>query len=477
MKVLSPLLLTCLICFVLLVSNIITIPLQIDGILAYAQNNNKTVAREAEIPGALFAHNPGNPVINDSQLKVQTVFKGLQLPTTMAFLGPNDILVLEKAKGTVDRIVNGTLLVKPLLKVNVVSEVERGMLGIAVSDNKNDNDHTYVFLYFTEKMSNSGNSGNSGNISKTVNNAETNGQSLAANRLYRYEFVNGLLLNPKLLLDLPATPGPRHNAGAIIIGPDNNLYVPIGDVDGHNSQAQNVGDGGPPDGTGGILRITQDGMPVGDGIIGQSSPANKYFAYGIRNSFGLDFDPVTGKLWDTENGPSYGDEVNLVEPGFNSGWLQVQGKAPPDFDHSKLVNFDGKGKYRDPEFTWFNTVGPTKILFLNSIKLGKQYQNDIFVSNIHNGSIYHFKLNDDRTHLALKGPLADKVADTEIETKGITFGSNFGGISDMAVGPDGYLYVVSLGRGIIYRIVPVSTITAPTTFQSTVTTATTTTHQ
>jgi glucose/arabinose dehydrogenase len=474
MKVVSPLLLTPgLISFILLVSNIITIPLQIDGILVYAQNSNKTVAREAEIPGALFAHNPGNPLVNDSKLKVQTVFKGLQLPTTMAFLGPNDILVLEKAKGTVDRIVNGNLLAKPLLKVNVASEVERGMLGIAISKNKNDNDHTYVFLYFTEKMSNSG---NSGNISKTVNKANTTGQSFVANRLYRYEFVNGMLLNPKLLLDLPATPGPRHNAGAIIIGPDNNLYVPIGDVDGHNSQAQNVEDGGPPDGTGGILRITQDGEPVGDGIIGEGSPANKYIAYGIRNSFGLDFDPVTGKLWDTENGPSYGDEINLVEPGFNSGWLQVQGKAPPDFDHSKLVNFDGKGKYRDPEFTWFGTVGPTKILFLNSIKLGKQYQNDIFVSNIHNGSIYHFKLNDDRTHLVLKGPLADKVADTDVETKGITFGSNFGGISDMAVGPDGYLYVVSLGRGVIYRIVPITTMTAPTTVQSAATTATTT-HQ
>ena len=57
------------------------------------------------------------------------------------------------------------------------------------------------------------------------------------------------MVNPKLLLDLPATPGPRHNGGAIIIGPDNNLYVPIGDVDGHNSQAQNIEDGGPPDGT------------------------------------------------------------------------------------------------------------------------------------------------------------------------------------------------------------------------------------
>ncbi|MDP9287376.1 MAG: PQQ-dependent sugar dehydrogenase, partial [Thermoproteota archaeon] len=340
-------------------SNIIAIPLQIDGIAVYAQNNN-TVSRAMEIPGALFAHNAGYPIINDSKLKVQTVFKGLQLPTTMAFLGPDDLLVLEKAKGTVDRIVNGSLLPNPLLKVEVASEVERGMLGIAISKNKNVDNHTYVFLYFTENI------GNKSNLNP-VNSASAGGQSIVANKVYRYEFANDSLVNPKLLLDLPATPGPRHNAGAIIIGPDNNLYVPIGDIDGHNSQAQNVQDGGPADGTGGILRITQDGKPVGNGIIGESSPANKYFAYGIRNSFGLDFDPVTGKLWDTENGPNYGDEINLVEPGFNSGWLQVQGNAPPDFNYSKLVNFDGKGKYRDPEFTWFNTVGPTKILFLNSI--------------------------------------------------------------------------------------------------------------
>jgi len=67
----------------------------------------------------------------------------------------------------------------------------------------------------------------------------------------------------------------------------------------------------PPDGTGGILRVTQDGKTVGSGIIGSSDPLNKYLAYGVRNSFGLDFDPVTKKLWDTENGPSSNDEINL----------------------------------------------------------------------------------------------------------------------------------------------------------------------
>src|SRR5262249_34049021 len=151
-----------------------------------------------------------------------------------------DILVLEKEKGTVDRIVNGNLIAKPLLKANVASEVERGMLGIAISKNKIENGHTFVFLYFTEKITGS-------ESEKKAENTKTDEQSEIANRVYRYEFVNGMLVNPKLLLDLPATPGPRHNGGAIIIGPDNNLYVPIGDLDGHNTQAQNVEDGGPPD--------------------------------------------------------------------------------------------------------------------------------------------------------------------------------------------------------------------------------------
>ena len=63
-------------------------------------------------------------------------------------------------------------------------------------------------------------------------------------------------------------------------------------------------------------------------MLADHSPLNKYYAFGIRNGFGLAFDPVTSKLWDTENGPGYGDEINLVEPGFNSGWLRVQGWWP-----------------------------------------------------------------------------------------------------------------------------------------------------
>jgi hypothetical protein len=88
-----------------------------------------------------------------------------------------------------------------------------------------------------------------------------------------------------------------------------------------------------------------------------------YYAYGIRNGFGMDFDPVTGNLWDTENGPEFGDEINLVEPGFNSGRADVQGlmskleenldehsvEGVGDVEDVELVDF-GRGNYSDPEF-------------------------------------------------------------------------------------------------------------------------------
>ena len=120
-----------------------------------------------------------------------------------------------------------------------------------------------------------------------------------------------------------------------------------------------------------------------------------------------------------------------------------------------MIDFGGKAKYSPPEFTWFDTIGPTALKFLNSDKLGKQYQHDIFVGDVHNGNLYHFKLDKQRTGLVfLEESLSDKVADKDEENEGIIFGEGFGSISDLEVGPDGYLYIVSLGQGAIYRIVP-----------------------
>ena len=229
--------------------------------------------------------------------------------------------------------------------------------------------------------------------------------------------------------------------------------------------------------------MTQDGKPVlsdnGEGILGNEYPLNLYYAYGVKNSFGIDFDPVTGKLWITENGPKFGDEINLVEPGFNSGsdkifgiWesddkkkeedgkkrsiCNVVGNNPQD-----LVYFNGKGHYRPPEFIWDKSVAPTALLFLDSDKLGSQYKNDIFVGSVDGGRLFHFDLNDNRNGLDLKGNLADKIATDSTEYNDILFAEGFSIITDVKQGPDGYLYVVSglkqsksENQGAVYRILP-----------------------
>ena len=383
-------------------------------------------------------------ILEDSGYMLEPIFHGIKFPTSMAFLGPDDILVLEKNDGTVRRIVNGTMLPEPVLDVNVASMNERGMLGIAVA--KHENGPTYVFLYFTE--------------SDTTNSGDLLGEQPLGNRLYRYEFLDGRLQNPKLLLDLPATPGPSHNGGALTIGPDGNVYVTIGDLlarTGKNTTtAGNVQEGNDPDGRAGILRITQEGEVVnGHGILGEEHPLNKYYAYGIRNSYGMDFDPVTGKLWDTENGPSYGDEINFVEQGFNSGWKKIQGvwrvadRGRPGeiaLEPSDLVTFNGMGKYSSPEFISNGTTALTALKFLNSDKYEKQYQNDLLVADFEHGNVYHFDLNQNRTDLLLPNgsSVADRIAQDQKELEELIFTKAPGGITDMELGPDGYLYILSL---------------------------------
>jgi aldose sugar dehydrogenase len=419
------------------------------GFQAYAQTQE---FRQRE-----FTDEPGHPEIYDPNLHAEVVVEGLELPTTMAILSPNDILVLEKEKGAVQRIVDGRILPQPLLDVNVAGFIERCMCGIAVSTVTPG--HTYVFLFYTEAQT----------ADRDDMSADPNAP--LGNRLYRYELVDNKLVNPKLLLDLPADPGPRHNGGDVLIGRDNNLYVTVGDVDGafQGDQWQtttlNYQNGAEVDGRGGILRITQDGTPVA-GILGQESPLSMYYAYGIRNSFGMDFDPVTGNLWDTENGPGNSDEINLVLPGFNSGWQEVMGIAALEegFDPSDIVDFEGTGVYKDPDLVWMNTAGPTALKFLHSDRLGSQYQNDMFVGDVHNGRLYRFELNEERNGLVLPEALIDKIIQTPTSPglEDIIFGQGFAGITDVEVGPDGYLYVVSIGQGKIFRIVPGAPQTPPT---------------
>ena len=373
--------------------------------------------------------------LNDAKLYVREVVSGLNQPTAIAFIGLGDILVLQKADGRVRRAINGVLQAGQVLDVPVDELSERGLLGIALHPNFPAT--PFLYLYYTQSSASS----------------DTSGSPLA-NRVYRYTWNGNSLVTPSLILDLPVTPGPNHNGGTMTFGPDGKLYVVIGDLN-HNGQLQNNPAAAAPDHTSVIFRINENGSAPSDNpFFSQGGNLAKYYAYGVRNSFGLAFDPVTEELWDSENGPSSYDEINLVQPGFNSGWNQIMG---PDARNSQnaddLVQFPNS-HYADPKFSWFDTVGPTAIAFMSSPRLGADYENDLFVGDINNGNLYRFRVNGSRNgfDFTTSSLSSDLVADDNTELQEVILGTGFGGITDLKVGPDGLLYVLSFGLGKIFVI-------------------------
>ena len=405
---------------------------------------------------AFIKRNPSLVFPND-HLKVNTIVDTLSSPTSMAFIDKNSILVLERS-GNVRLFSNGILHEKPILKVYVNTEGERGLLGIAttydskfgnyelVAENEpgpgySNRKSEFVFLYFTEAQDN----------------------EPLRNRIYRYEWDGHNLTNPSLMLDLPALPGPYHDGGKLVIGPDNKLYTVIGDLNSVAGPYQNLRTAGNQyNDTSVILRIPLDNASLNKVLLTDvgSNNSQYHLAYGIRNSFGLTFDPLTSNLWDTENGEDNYDEINLVKPGFNSGWYKVTGPiSRTNLSENELVQFNGSS-YSDPEFSWYMPIGVTDIEFFDSDKLGDKYENNIFVGDINNGKIYFFELDKNRTGFKISddpksgGNLGDLVADNDDEASRVTFGNGFDRITDIETGPDGLLYILSYEGGRIYRIAP-----------------------
>ena len=444
------------------------------------------------------------PTMLDDNLTVSTVIAGLDQPTSMAFIGMNDFFVLEKATGKVQRVVNGVLHSTPLdLPVNNASE--RGLLGIALHPNFAQNG--FVYLYWTES-------------STGADTANIDQVPLLGNRVDRYVWNGTTLTFDSNLIKLRAFQQDagqpsrgNHNGGVLRFGPDGKLYIVIGD-NGRRGFLQNLVTGGPvpddqfggpePDDahlTGVILRLNDDGStPTDNPFINAIPPIQlnsiatnirKVFAYGIRNSFGMDFDPLSGTLWTQENGDDAFDEINRVTPGFNGGWIQAMGPISRVDEFRSIEMSYGAGnlqqlrwppsnirmfpqqarllmgmlpgaQYVDPEFSWKYAVAPSPIGFVRGRGLGPQFEGDLLVgasrTTLLNGFLFRFKLNADRQHFSLTDPrLADRVADNvdkfdQTESESLLIGRDFGITTDIQTGPNGNVFVVSLSNGAVYEI-------------------------
>jgi glucose/arabinose dehydrogenase len=479
------------------------------------------------------------PTLTDSNLRLRTVVANLALPTSIAFIGANDMLVLEKDTGRVLRVTNGVVQGTALdLSVNNFSE--RGLLGIALHPNFPT--IPQVFLYWTCRSATALDADpftpeetecSDANMTGLPDSNNVLEVPLLGNRVDRFVWNGSTLTHDKRLITLlafqndgaPTPPGQgddatgphgqqiargNHDAGVLAFGPDKKLYVQVGDL-GRRGQLQNLPFGPTPptpdDQFGGpqpddahfagvILRLNDDGSaPADNPFFGLGGNLQKVYAYGVRNGFGMAFDPLSGSLWDQENGEDAFDEVNLIERGMNSGWIQITGPLSrigdykqiettslhhddfpnlqqfrwgpekiadsPQQAQSRMFALPGS-HYSDPEFSWKHVLAPAAIGFVGGRALGPQFEGDLLVGfstlDTLGGPLFRFNLTGNRQKIAVDDPrLEDRVADNVTfhemtESESLLLGRDFGIVTDIETGPNGNVFVVSLSDGAIYEL-------------------------
>ena len=458
-------------------------------------DNSTTIQTTVNAPAS-------GPSMLDPNLSVKTVVTGLSQPTSMAFIGNNDFFVLEKNTGKVQRVTNGAVQ-STVLDLAVNSASERGMLGIALHPNFLLNG--YVYLYWTES-------------STGVDSTNLADVALLGNRVDRYIWNGSTLTFDRNLIHLHAYQADanqplrgNHNGGILRFGPDGKLYILMGD-NGRRGLLQNnqlgpVPDdqfGGPePDDahlTGFILRLNDDGStPADNPFFNASTPltgqaaANikKLYAYGVRNGFGLAFDPLSGNLWDQENGDDAFDEMNRVTAGSNNGWVEMMGPVSRVAQFKQIESTYGTGDlqqlrwppsliadtpaaalarlymlpgahYNDPEFSWKYAIPASPLGFVSGRGLGPQFEGDMFVGAARTflvgGFLFRFKLTPDRLHFAftdsrLNDLVADNLDKFDItESESLLIGRDFGITTDIETGPNGDLYIVSNTNSAVYEV-------------------------
>jgi YVTN family beta-propeller protein len=319
----------------------------------------------------------------------ETVVTGVDYPAAMAFAPDGRLFFTEVQTGQIRIVKNGVLLPAPFSTFDVAQQPETGLLGLALDPHFAQNHFVYVF--YTQKAA---------------------GGLAGPNRVVRLTDVNdkGTHLTP-ILPNLPS--GPIHDAGRLRFGPDGKLYVSIGETD-HMGDSQDLGSL-----AGKILRINPDGsIPPDNPFVGQKGRQPAVWAYGLRNSFGFDFHPITHAMFATENGPGDNDELDLIVRGGNYGW-------PPS-------GFQDKAGLIDPIAVFNPVIAPTGLTFYRGSQI-PQWTNDLFYCNYHEGQLRRIRLAPESF---------DRIADDEIVTPGCTL--------DVESGPDGALYYSDLHA--IYRI-------------------------
>ena len=322
--------------------------------------------------------------------RIELVFRRVRESVAMAFATDGRWFYTERTTGWV-RSLSGSIPF-PIFHVPAIASGvdERGLLGITLDPNFASNGYAYVYYTSTEDAAATGK---------------------YDNRVVRFMLQGGAGISPTVMLKVPLDSNQSviHNGGNLRFGPDGKLYVSIGDYF-NDANGQNLSK-----------------MPAKihrfDPTVPLSAPSDNPFfadpnvavksvyAYGFRNPYDFDFDPVSGVLFAGENGVACDDEVNRVLPGYNYGWRA--GYEPCD-DFSP----DGPDPAYNtipPLIAWPYSAVPTGVTFYRG-DLFPEWKNDLFVCHWKTGELHHFKLNGARTAIAAHTVVEGVVCHVDIET-------------------------------------------------------------
>lgn len=324
-----------------------TLPVPAGGVAGLQANADRTSA-----PGTVPARVGG--------VRAVLVAGGLQQPTGFTFDPAGRIWYIEKGSGEIRVLDPSSGTDRLFMDVPGIDAAgERGGLGVALHPRWPSK--PIVFAYVTR-------TGTGGALQ---------------NQVLRIRADRGRGTSLTVLLAWTVSAATNHNGGRILFGPDGNLWIVTGDnADPATSQR-------PGDLRGKILRIRPDGSVPGD-----NPTETRVWATGIRNSFGMTFDPRSGRLWETENGPSCNDEVNLIARGANYGW-GPSATCPPN-PTAADTNADGPSP-RLPEARFVDTIGITGAAFCVRCGLGPALGGDLLVGDVNTATIRAFDLDARRT--------------------------------------------------------------------------------
>jgi glucose/arabinose dehydrogenase len=339
-------------------------------------------------------------------IRVVVLARGLDHPWSMAFVPDGVILVTERS-GQLRIVRDGVLAPEP---VGGVPEVRAaglsGLMDVALDPDFAANG--FVYLSYLKPL----------------------GEEESSVAIARGRFDGTALTGTR---DVFVKDPPSGGAARLAFGPDGMLYMTSGG-----------GDPQDPNGLGGkVLRLTPDGgVPADNPFAGREGHRPEIYTLGHRNSLGLAFHPGTGELWQNENGPNGGDEINVLVPGANYGWPLVSlGRTYPGPRQSELFSRDG---FEDPVVYWTPSIAVSGMTFYTGDALPK-WKGDVFVGGLRTGEVpgtghlERILFNEQMQELRRESLLVD------LRQR----------IRDVRQGPEGFLYVLTdEDDGALLRIEP-----------------------